>query len=52
MRGEFPVRQRKKRIRSFRPVFVRRTKKAAPFRKMSAGMNAMTISFVMDFSLE
>ncbi len=27
-------------------------KKAAPFRKMSAGMSALTLSFVMDFSLE
>ena len=27
-------------------------KKAAPFKKMSAGMTAMTLSFVMDFSLK
>ena len=27
-------------------------KKAAPFKKMSAGMSALTLSFVMDFSLE
>ena len=27
-------------------------KKAAPFRKMSAGMSTLTLSFVMDFSLE
>ena len=27
-------------------------KKAAPFKKMSGGMNAMTLTFVMDFSLK
>lgn len=27
-------------------------KKAAPFKKMASGMNAMTLSFVMDFSLK
>ena len=27
-------------------------KKAAPFKKMSAGMGALTVSFVMDFSLK
>ena len=27
-------------------------KKAAPFKKMSGGMTAMTLSFVMDFSLK